>query len=38
VIVISDSKEEVEVGPQPIVEEQLQSVFALKPMEEEELQ
>jgi hypothetical protein len=38
VIVISDSKEEAKVGPQPIVEEQLQSIFALKPMEEDELQ
>lgn len=37
-IVISNSKEEVEVGPQPIVEEQLQLVSMLKPMEEEELQ
>jgi len=28
----------VEVGPQLVVEAQLQSIFALKPMEEEELQ
>jgi hypothetical protein len=37
VIVISNSKEEVEVGPQLVIEEQLQSIFALRLMEEEEL-
>jgi hypothetical protein len=37
VIIILDSKEEVEMGPQPIVEEQLQLVFASRPMEGEEL-
>ncbi len=38
VIVILDSKEKVKVGPQLVVEEQLQSIFVLKPMEEEKLQ
>jgi hypothetical protein len=38
VIVISNSKEEVEVGPQLVVEEQLQSISTLRPMEKEELQ
>jgi hypothetical protein len=37
VIVILDSKEEVEVGPQSIVEEQLQSVSTLRLVGEEEL-
>jgi hypothetical protein len=35
VIVISNSKEEVEIIPKPIVEEQLEQVFASRPMEEE---
>ncbi len=36
--VILDLEEEVEIGPQPIVEEQLQLVFASRLVEEEELQ
>jgi hypothetical protein len=36
-IVISDSKEEMQVGPQLVVEGQLQSIFALRFVEEEEL-
>jgi hypothetical protein len=38
VIIILDLEEEVEVRPQPTVEEQLQLVSTLRPMEEEELQ
>ncbi len=38
VIIISNLEEEVEVRPQPTVEEQLQLVSTLRPMEEEELQ
>ncbi len=38
VIIILDSKEEMEIRPQPIVDEQLQLVFALRLVEEGELQ
>jgi hypothetical protein len=38
VIVIFYSKEEMEVGPHPVIEEQSQSVFVLRLMEKEELQ
>ncbi len=37
IIIISDSEEEVEIGPQFVVEEQVQLVFASTPVEEEEL-
>jgi hypothetical protein len=37
VIIISDSNEEVGNGPQLVIEEQLQSVFASRHVEEEEL-
>jgi hypothetical protein len=37
IIIISDSEEEVEIGPQSVVEEQVQSIFASTPVEEEEL-
>ncbi len=38
VIVILDSKEEVEILPQFVVEEQIEQFYASRPMEEEELQ
>jgi hypothetical protein len=38
VIVISNSEEEVEILPQPVVEEQLEQVPTPRPVEEEELQ
>ncbi len=38
VIVISNLEEEVEVGSQPVIQEQLQSIFVLRLVEEKELQ
>jgi cell division protein FtsX len=38
VIVISNSKEKVEIRPQPVVEEISQSIHVLRPMEEVKLQ
>jgi hypothetical protein len=38
VIIISNLKEEVEIEPQHVIEEQLQIIFTLGPVEEEELQ
>ncbi len=37
VIIISNLEEEVEIRPQIVIKKQLQSIFASKPMEEEEL-
>jgi hypothetical protein len=38
VIVISNLEEEVEIKPQPIIEENLQLVFPSRPVKEEQLQ
>ncbi len=34
VIVISNLEEQVEIGPQPVIEEQLQTISPLGPMED----